>query len=210
MKKLLAIIAISAITFSATAQEQRDIKKKHHAEQRHGKGHKGEKMKELNLTDAQKSQLKSDREAFKLKMAELEKNESLTVKEYRLRKAALQKEQHEKMRSLLTAEQKAKLTESRKKDDAKRQEMQARRIDKMKSELNLTDEQDSKLKAQNEATRMKMKAIKDNESLSQEERKVQIKALKESAKAQRKTILTAEQLKKLEERREKKLKQARK
>jgi len=204
MKKLLVIIAISAFTLSATAQEKRETKGKHGTEHRKGKGHHGGNMKDLNLTNAQKSQIKADREAYKLKMSELDKNEGLTVKEYNERKTALQKEQREKMQSILTAEQKAKMSDGRKKDDAQHEQMQAKRLEKMKTELKLTDDQASKLKAHNTATHEKMKAVKENESLSQEQRKMQIKALKESAKEQRKSILTAEQLKKLEERKEKK------
>ena len=45
-------------------------------------------------------------------MQELNKNESITVKEQRDRKAAILKERKTKMDGLLTAEQKTKMTEN--------------------------------------------------------------------------------------------------
>ena len=69
----------------------------------------------------------------------------------------------------------------------------------MKTNLNLTDEQVTKLKAQHSTMRAKAEKIKTNESLSREQKKEQMMALKTEAKAQHSKILTLEQLKKKEE-----------
>jgi hypothetical protein len=69
----------------------------------------------------------------------------------------------------------------------------------MKEKLNLTDEQAAKLKAQNEATHSKVKSIMDDQSLSLEQKKIQLKAIREASKNDRKSILTADQLKKMDE-----------
>lgn len=69
----------------------------------------------------------------------------------------------------------------------------------MKVKLGLTDEQVQQLKTDNESIQAKIKAVKDNESLSREEKKSQLMALKEEHKASLKKTLTSEQLSKLEE-----------
>ena len=201
MKKILvSIFALAAITFSATAQEKRETKHDKGAmHQRNGKGNQKEMMKDLNLSDAQKAQMKANQEDFRNQMKALDANETISVKDMKEKKKALHEQQKAKMESILTAEQKSKLAESRSKMQAERSAMGAKRMEKMKTALGLSNEQASKLKASNEVVHAKMKAIKDNESLSQEARKEQMKAIKESAKAERKNILTAEQMKKMEE-----------
>ena len=72
-------------------------------------------------------------------------------------------------------------------------------MDKMKTNLNLTDDQVAKLKTQHSTMQAKAEKIKTNESLSREQKKEQMLALKAEAKTQHGKILTAEQLKKKEE-----------
>ena len=116
-----------------------------------------------------------------------------------LEKAALQQEQKAKMNSVLTTEQKDKMAAARANIESKRKEMGEKRSAKMKEKLNLTDDQAAKLKAQNEATHSKVKSIMDDQSLSLEQKKIQLKAIREASKNDRKSILTADQLKKMDE-----------
>jgi len=192
MKKvLIPLIALLALTVSVNAQHKM-VKGKHHHQ-------KGMMAKELNFTDAQKAQAKTINEDARKKMQELNKNESITVKEQRDRKAAIQKERKTKIDGLLTAEQKAKQTQLRAEHKAKKEAEYAKHLDKMKSNLNLTDDQVAKLKSQRTATRTKAEQIRNNESLSREQKKEQMMALKAEAKKQHDKILTPEQLKKKEE-----------
>lgn len=69
----------------------------------------------------------------------------------------------------------------------------------MKTALSLSNDQAFKIKAQNEATYTKLKAIKENETLSKDEKKQQMKTVKEISKEERKNILSAAQIKKMEE-----------
>lgn len=194
MKKvLIPLIAFLALTVSVNAQHKMG-KGKHH--QQH---HKGMMAKELNFTDVQKEQAKTINEDARKKMHELNKNESITVKEQRDRKAAIQKEKKAKMDGLLTAEQKAKQTQLRAEHKAKKEAGYAKRLDKMKTNLNLTDEQVAKLKTQRTANHAKAEQIKKNESLSREQKKAQMMALKAESKEQNSKIFTPEQLKKKEE-----------
>jgi len=192
MKKvLIPLIALLALTVSVNAQHKMGKGKHHHQ--------KGMMAKELNFTDAQKAQAKTINEDARKKMQELNKNESITVKEQRDRKAAIQKERKTKIDGLLTAEQKAKQTQLRAEHKAKKEAEYAKHLDKMKSNLNLTDDQVAKLKSQRTATRTKAEQIRNNESLSREQKKEQMMALKAEAKKQNDKILTPEQLKKKEE-----------
>ena len=188
------ILAIAG--FSASAQERREMKG-----QKHGmhQGQKGDMIKDLNLTDAQKVQLKADRETYKAKMEALRKDENITVKEMKAREKAIHDEQKAKMQALLTPEQKAKIASDRANMDTKRKAMDAQRAEEMKEKLGLSNEQAEKLKAHNQETHSKIKAIQDNESLTMDQKKEQMIAVKEASKAQRKNILTAEQLRKMEE-----------
>ena len=194
MKKLLIpLIAIFALTTTVSAQDKMGKKGHHHKHQ------KGMMAKQLNFSDAQKAQAKTINEDSRKKMQELNKNESITVKEQRDRKAAILKERKTKMDGLLTAEQKTKMTQLKAERKVKKEEGYAKRLDKMKTSLSLTDEQVTKLKNQRTATQAKAEKIKNNELLSREQKKAQMMALKTEAKDQHSKIFTPEQLKKKEE-----------
>ena len=127
------------------------------------------------------------------------RSEGITVKEQRDRKATILKERKTKMDGLLTAEQKTKMVQLKAEHKAKKEAGYAKRLEKMKTNLNLTDEQVTKLKAQQAANHAKAEKIKNNESLSREQKKQQMMALKAEAKEQHNKIFTPEQLKKKEE-----------
>jgi Spy/CpxP family protein refolding chaperone len=117
MKKIITgLFAIAAFTFSAYAQENNadGVKKERHGYQ---KGHNGRGMKgmdELNLTDAQKQQMKSINEDFKNKMQALNKNDNIMVKDMKAQRKALMQERKDKISAILTPEQKIKAAQMRK------------------------------------------------------------------------------------------------
>jgi protein CpxP len=194
MKKLVVLtLALSTILFTANAQHKREQKmggkKQHHAQL----------AKQLNLSDEQKKQAQANKVALKQKMKELNKNESITVKEQRDRKDALRKEQKAKMQALLTPEQKTKMAELKATKMAKKEEKFAKGLEKMKSKINLSDAQVMQLKSQRERIKANAKEIKDNESLSRTQRKEQLMALKAESKTQKSNIFTADQIKQLDE-----------
>jgi periplasmic protein CpxP/Spy len=195
---VITLLAISAFSFSATAQEKREMKPGHMPGMH--KQHHGMMMaKELNFSEEQKAQVKLNREDFKNKMQELNKIESITVKEQRDRKAALLKEQKSKMDALLTPEQKTKMAQLKADRKIKGEEHFTKHLDKMKTTLGLTDKQIDQMKKQREAMQSRFKAIMENEALSREQRRDQFMALKAEGKEQHKKILTPDQIKKMEE-----------
>lgn len=194
MKKIVVVmVAFASFIGSATAQELR--KMKHH--QHHNEN--GMLMKKLNLSESQKEQLKAYHENYKKQLIALNKNEAITVKESRDKKALWQKEQKEKMMSLLTEDQKTKLVQLKKEREIKQNVMTAKRLDKIKTRLNLSDEQVAKIKATTQNEHAQFKVIKENDQLSRSEKKDQFIALKEQNKNDFKDILTPEQISKMEE-----------
>ncbi len=180
MKRILTL-SIAALLFagSAIAQDTKTSKdkagkewKKDGKKGKHGK-HKGAGFaKDLNLTDAQKEQMK-----------------------------AVKQEQHSKMQNILTAEQKAKIAERKKQRQAEAKTRGANRFGDMQKELGITNDQAAQLKTQNEAFRNKAKAIRENNDLTKEQKKEQTKALHAERKESMKAILTAEQIQKMEAKR---------
>lgn len=201
MKKILPVIAILACTLSTNAQETREKfqHKQSSNNKQHIQHHNKEMLKDINLSDAQKVQMKENREDFRSKMSTLNKQDNITVGELKAKKIALQKEQKEKRNNIFTPEQKKQLALNKANMQARRKEMKEKRVAEMQLKLGLNKDQAAKLKIQNENTQARVKAIKENELLSREEKKIQIRALKVASNEQRKNILTPDQLKKLEE-----------
>lgn len=205
MKKyLLALSAFTIITVSVNAQTKRnttgDVNMTHHDKMgqknhRHNKG----MMKQLNLSDAQKLQAKSLREDYKGRYKQLDENKSsLSLQDYQSKKDQIKKEQRSKIESILTTDQKLKIKDLKKDQMAKKEGMENKRMDKMKSSLNLTDAQASKLQSQHETFKAQAKAIKENNSLSKDQKNEQLIDLRNKSKESEKSILTTEQLQKKE------------
>ncbi len=187
MKKIFTL-AFAALLLAGSSMAQETAKKggkkdkagKGEMHSKHGKHHGAEFAKELNLTDAQKEQIKA------------------INKEYKGKEESAREEKKAKMEAVLTAEQKAKLAEIKEEKKSEAKDKGEKRYEEMKKDLNLTDAQGQQLKALNEDFRNKAKAIKENTSLTKEQKKEQLKALNEQRLAKMKTILTAEQIKKIQ------------
>jgi len=184
------------------AQETRDGEHRDH--QMMKRHHHGEAFKNLNLTPEQKSQFKSLNEEHRQQMAELRKNDNITVKEWNSKKEMLRKNYREKIQTLLTPEQKTQLEKEKLERKAKMEERSKARMDKMKTDLGLSDEQLVKLKSERAVMQEKMKAIREDKSLDDQAKKEQAKDLLQKQKESMRSILTEDQLKKLDEQRQKK------
>ena len=194
MKKLVgSLLALTLIASASQAQERNEHK--HHVNHHH----KEMLSKELNFSDDQKKQLKDINAEFKKQMVELKKNDNITVKEYKSRKESIRKDQHQKMQSLLTTEQKTKLEQMKQERITKAKERDKRGLENMKAKLNLSDEQVNKLNASHESFAAKAKEIRSNQSLSSDQKKERFKALEEQRKEEAKSILTSEQLEKMQQ-----------
>lgn len=197
MKKLsfVAIIAL-AVSLSASAQEVPNRPRgEYKAKHRSGAAAYG---KDLNLTEDQKAKFKSLNEAQRNELAALQKQDNISVKESREKRTAIMDSYKTKRDAVLTTEQKAmveKKQAERKETSRKRGEQGAA---KMEQELNLTPEQKTKLQESRKVNGEKVKAIRDNQSLTAEQKKVQLQKVREEQQASMKSILTTEQYNKME------------
>jgi Spy/CpxP family protein refolding chaperone len=209
-KYLAALTAFIIITITATAQTKSNSSDgttpppkmgMHHKRgyAMHQFHHHGMMMNQLNLTDAQKQQVKDLNTDYKNQLSGLEKDDNITLKDYRSKKASIEQERKSKFQALLTTDQKNKIAQAKKGRSEKMKMMAQTRMEKMKTDLNLTDDQVAKMQAQRESSIEQMKAIRENSSLSEEQRKAQLMDLRKSNHDSMNNILTADQLKKKEE-----------
>lgn len=211
MKKLvLSALMLAAFVTYATAQDSARIQKQ---ERRHFKGsHRADKhdrkekmMADMDLTEAQKSELQANRQEMKAKMEAIEKDASLTQAQKSEQKQALKKDIKSQNKQILTPEQQAKMQAAKK--ARHEQKRDRKRLADMKDELSLSDEQVTQLKALDISQHAKMKAIRNNSKMDQAEKTKQMEALRKSTHERQRSILSREQVKKLEEMRKGKRRQ---
>jgi Spy/CpxP family protein refolding chaperone len=198
MKKLIVSVILTAISFAAMqAQEGPEFRK--------GKRHHHEMaIQKLNLSEDQKTKFRTLNEGFRKEMEELQKQDNITVKEWKSRKEKLRTDHKKSIERLLTNDQKEQLKKMQADREVQSTARGEKRMDMMKEQLALTNEQSAKMKELRSELSEKMKGIRENKSLEPEQKKEQMKDLMKQNKEKMKSILTDEQLKKLQERKHQK------
>jgi Spy/CpxP family protein refolding chaperone len=200
MKKIIvASIAIFMVTLQLTAQPSTN-------NQVYGKqdatSHKEGRFRKmghyLNLNDEQQKQAKVINDNYHKKLTALKNNDNLTMGDYKKQSAALEKERKHKMQAILTPEQKNALAEHKQHLKQVSQQRSAQRLEKMKTHLNLSNEQAAKIKEQQEQFSNKATTIRKNEALNKEQKREQLRSLAKEQKEKIKLVLTKEQLQKME------------
>lgn len=200
MKKIMLVMLGTSLLFSVSkinAQETQRTKRMQGFQQGRMERMKNgnEFGKNLNLTDEQKAKAREINKDYQSKINALKSNDKLTMGEFKKQEATLKKERNDKLFAILTPEQKEKAEKF--KNNV--QEGKGQKAEQMKKELNLTDEQAAKIKDINATYATKIKAIRDNSSLSKEEKKQQLSALMKERKNAVDKVLTQEQIKKRDE-----------
>jgi Spy/CpxP family protein refolding chaperone len=196
---MVSIAILQAQEKSVTPQQQTTPAHKHYGKHGMKHGKHGMDFKKLNLTQEQKDKMKGINSDFHLKMTDLKKQEAtITVKDYKAQMKELGKKRHEQIRGILTQGQKDQLVKMR--ADAKKRggEMAQKRMEKMKTELQLSDDQSAKIKALQAGTKQKIKTIREDKSLTDEQKKEQVKATFKKQHDEMNSLLTPEQVKKME------------
>lgn len=207
MKKLFVSVLVLALGFSVKAQtipQRKDDSSRVHSKHQKMKKSQATDFKTLNLSDAQKEELKTQRENAKKQIEDIKQNGQLTEDERKDKMKALREENKAKMESILTNEQKTQLQKIRTDRMGKGKMRTHNKNNSEKNRLNLTDAQAAQLKKNKAETMEKMKAIREDKSLSDEQKKEQMKELHKSRQENMKSILTADQLKKMKEMKHKK------
>ena len=200
MKRI--IVSVLAIALTVTAVQAQEIpERKHDGVHRQGghKKHHGKEMADLNLSEEQKAKFSALNSEHHKQMAELKKQDNITVKESKEKMETLRKDHYAKVQALLTPEQKTQLEKKKEERKAKMGEMGKIRGERMKKELNLTEEQSAKLDASRKKMAEKRQSIRNDKSLTEEQAKEKSKELRKEQMQNMKSILTEEQLKKMKE-----------
>jgi hypothetical protein len=196
MKKIIVTaFALAVATLVTQAQE-----KPHGNHDRHGARHHKEFFQKLNLSEEQKTKVKSLNEDYRKQLQDLKKKDDITVKDWKSQMKGLRDDHKAKMQGVLTSDQKAQIEKMKQEGKEKRKANSEERIQKMKTRLSLTDDQVAKMKAGRTEMAEKMKSLREDKSLSDDQKKEQFKELRKKQKDSMKSILTEDQLKKLQER----------
>ena len=119
----------------------------------------------------------------------------------------LEQERKAKFQGILTTEQKNEIAQAKKQRSEKMAMMAQKRIEKMKTDLDLTDAQVAKIQDQQKASMEKAKKIWENTSLTNDQKKEQLMSLRKENHDDMNRILTADQIKKREELRNNRMKE---
>jgi Spy/CpxP family protein refolding chaperone len=184
MATIIALALISGLGHAALAQHEP------------GQGPGGGKMaKELNLTADQQAKIKQIMEANHTKMQAIRNDQSLTQEQRQQQMRALHESMKTQMDAVLTPDQQQKMAQMHEKHGGMGGPgmMGGNPGERMAKELNLTADQQTKMKAIMESTHQQMSAIEKDQSLSQQDKHAKIQQLHESTKSQISAILTPDQ-----------------
>jgi len=183
----------------------------------HKKEHKMRSFDKLNLTADQKAKMKSLHEEQKKEMEALKKNGSVTKEQ----KMELHKKYQDQMQSILTADQKtqlAKMKAERKASGKTGDFKKGQHFDKragsdstrmgrkgdfkhgadFQKELNLTQDQKDKMAKIRTDFKSQFETLRNDNSLSKEDKKTKMHDLMKAQQEQMKTVLTKEQIEKMQ------------
>lgn len=201
MKKILIGAIATTLCFS-TVLAQKKGRNNHPAHNQQAAG----RLKELNLSATQKEQVKSARQNTEKQLAELKKNDQLTVKDFKASRDAILQSQKQQVAGILTEEQNNQLAQLKSQSGDKQLENAGKNIGKMKENLGLSEQQVTQIKANRDANQSKIQAIKENDQLSRSEKRDQLKAIEKEQKNNLAQILSPEQISKMEQSRKKRKK----
>lgn len=163
----------------------------------HRRGHRGmgfQKMSQkLNLSQSQQDQFKTVFQQSQEQAKAIRNDASLTADQKKEKLEALHQNTKTQVNGLLTPDQQKQFAEMKaegKQRMAGRKEMMGKR---MAEKLSLSQQQQDQLKPIFEGRREQAKAIWQDNSLTQDQKKEKMQALHESTQAQVKGILTPEQ-----------------
>lgn len=226
MKRLFTSALILALSIGAAQAQQTNPgkaegqKKEHRG---HHGDHKGGGFEKLNLSADQKAKMQSLREEFKKESEALKAQENtLTAAQMKEKRKALHEKHQAQMQAILTKEQKEQIAQFKaehkgaaqaRKGNKGRFDSTARgaregfrgqrgpggeRGAEFAKELNLTADQQTRMQQIRTDFRSKMEAVRNNSTLTQEQKRTQFQELAKAQQEQLKSVLTKEQIEKMQ------------
>ena len=196
---LVIMLAISAAQAQTTPDKHPGQKKEHK-----------QAFKDLNLSPDQKARLQSIREDFKKQSADLKNNTSLSAEEKKNRRKTLHEQFRTQSAAVLTPAQKEQMANMKgewkeKNKDAKRggqaragKDNRMQRGQGLQTELGLTSDQQQKMEQIRTDFRNRFSSLRSDNALTQEQKKAKMQELIKQQQDQMKSILTPEQIQKME------------
>jgi Spy/CpxP family protein refolding chaperone len=196
MKKVFIAMALAAFVATTACAQDQSLSNDRPPMHRH----RGDALAQLSLTDDQKNEMKVINDDFKQQMTDLKKSEDkITVTEWKSKMATIRKDHHEKVDKVLTDEQKASLKKIHKEHGKGFRQDKHKRMDRMKKELNLTDDQSAAIQKSFDESMQKMKDVHNDTSLTDDKKKALFKTLHYQQEESLKSILTPDQWTKFQE-----------
>lgn len=197
MKKRMFLIAALAISVMTYAQRPNVSASERAA-------HKTEKMKaNLGLTDAQYASVKKINEQYAEKYSAIRSTEELEKADRRSTMFELRRQHQTEINGVLTPEQqqKWKALKDEHKDTRKehRHDRHGKKRHDIKAELSLNDSQQKQMESERESMKTKMKSLRDDTTLNEDQKKEKALSLKKEHENAVKAILTPEQFTKWQE-----------
>ena len=218
MKKLITSALILALTIGSASAQSAPAKE-------HKKEFKMQQLNRLNLTADQKSKLKTIRDQHQAEVKAL-KGQSLTQEAFRSQRQAIDQKYLEQAKAILTPAQRQEAEQML--NDWKDKGNKGKRGDKggfekgegkmkgegkgpgrgegfrggdMEKDLNLTADQSKRIGEIRAGFKPQLDALRNDASLSQEQKRARMRELMQQHQEQIKTVLTKEQIQKMESRR---------
>jgi Spy/CpxP family protein refolding chaperone len=164
--------------------------------------------KELNLTKEQQEKIGPIFENEMKEMRTVKEDSSLTPEQKREKVKAIHQTTRENINKILTPDQQKKFAEMKEDTRENRQGMVEKRIEMMSENLNLTEQQKKDIKPIIENEMKEMRTVREDSSLTPEQRREKTKAIRQTTKEAINKILTPDQQKKYAEMEENRQKMA--
>lgn len=191
MNNLKSIVLAAALLFSVAIMAQNQEARK--------QGKAQQLTEQLGLSEQQQEEVALIFKEIRKEKQSIKANESLTPADKKKASKELKDKSDAKLKSALTKEQYAKYI------SMKQERLEARKLEKTQKqeafyeELKLTEKQIVEMESLNEKIKAQKKAIRDNTSMTEDQKKTVLKELRVSKEKTTQSILTEEQYKQLQE-----------
>lgn len=207
MKRIFSSALVILLTIGAAQAQTNSTDKR--------PGHKKEQKQsfdKLNLSADQKARLQSIREDFKKQTADLKNNTSLSADQKQARRKELHQQFRSQSEAILTPAQKEQMAKSKeqwkgknkearkdlKKDGQQRPGRGMNRGQAAQKDLGLNADQQKKMEQMRADFRNKFSSLRSDNALTADQKKLKMQEMRKQQQEQMKSILTPEQIQKME------------
>ncbi|MCU0375966.1 MAG: hypothetical protein MUF24_11730 [Chitinophagaceae bacterium] len=200
MKKTIAVLTATLFGLIVMAQPPVPGKRGHFGPDKANRGRmeKGALLKQIELTDAQKTEWKKIQKAHWQARKALMENEQITVKEQRDKLFDLSKAHQKQIDALLTPAQREQLKAAMNLQKAKMEAKRAQGFERMSTRLKLTVAQQEAMKQEQVKMKSTIEAVKADRNADRSALQLKMKQAMDNHKKAIAGILTEEQKKEME------------